>query len=68
MRLLVLFLLLGCTDPYRVIPSKEHEGYWICDSMKEGMFYFSGDNAEARAHERCDSFQLPFHKLNQEQK
>lgn len=66
-KVLFLVFLIGCTDRPEVKPHRDNNEWWVCEA-REGYYVFSGRDAETRAHERCDSFLLPYEKLNQGKK
>ena len=53
--------LSGCEESTKVYQS---ESGWYCTG-RNFTFQFNGENAQQKAHERCDSMLLPYNKLNQ---
>lgn len=59
--LLVLFVSCVEYDAETVSVYQETNG-WRCRAGGN-MFWFTGENAEQRAHERCDTFLIYYNKL-----
>ena len=62
--LLLILFLFGCSlrKNIEVIPASDADDAWIC-LTQDAKFVFKGGDAQEKAHERCDSFQLPYNKL-----
>jgi hypothetical protein len=61
MKILMLLLLTSCFDA-ETISVYPHNQSWVCNSHGN-TFHFTGQDAEKRAHERCDTFLMPYNKL-----